>query len=74
MHHPRIRLEPDPVARIELVALAEHRDDLLTAEPRKHLRLRSRGLDYDDLGLEAVITTTLTLWSLGQAIVVTPPE
>src|ERR1700761_270641 len=54
MHQRRVRLEPDLVARTELVTLAEDRDDLLAAELGKHLGLRSRRLDHHDLGFGAV--------------------
>src|SRR5258707_7881835 len=55
MHERRIRLEPDLVARTELMPLAEHGDHLLAAEFGEHLGLRSRRLNHDDLGLGAVI-------------------
>src|SRR2546429_7260507 len=55
MHERRVRLEPHPVARTELVALAEHGDDLLAAELGKHLGFRAGRLDNDDLGLRAII-------------------
>ena len=53
MHEPRIGLEPDPVARLELMAFAKHRDDVLAAQAR--LDLRSGRLDHLDLGLGAVV-------------------
>src|SRR3954454_1537689 len=55
MDKPGIWFKPDLVARIELMAFAEHGDDLFAAEPRKHLRLRAGRLDYDDLGFRAVV-------------------
>ena len=55
MDEPRIGLEPDLVARLELVALAEHRDDVLAAELGDDLRLRAGRLDHLDLGLGAVV-------------------
>src|SRR5882757_4470177 len=50
-----IRLQPDLVARTELVTFAEYRDDLLAAELGEHLGFRAGWLDHDDLGLSAVI-------------------
>ena len=44
MNHGRIGLQPDLVARVELMTLAEHGHDLLTAELRKNLRLGIRRL------------------------------
>ena len=41
---------------LELVPLAEHRDDLLAADLREHLGLRAGRLDHDDLGLGAVVS------------------
>ena len=55
MDERRIGLQPDLVARIELVPFAEHGDDLLAAELGEHLGLRAGRLDHDDLGLRAVI-------------------
>src|SRR3954463_316406 len=49
----RVRLQPDPVARIKPMALSEHRDDLLAAEPGEYLDLRARRLDHDDLRVGA---------------------
>src|SRR3954465_15405967 len=51
----RVRLQPDPVARIKPVALSEHRDNLLAAEPGEYLDLRARRLDHDDLRVGAVV-------------------
>ena len=51
MDEPRIGFEPDLVARLELVALAEHGDDLLAAELGDDLGLRAGRLDHLDLGL-----------------------
>src|SRR5258705_13617155 len=55
MHERRVRLEPDLVARTELMALAENRDDLLAAQFRKYLGLRAGRLDHDDLGFRPVV-------------------
>src|SRR3954471_10958728 len=38
MHDALVGLQPDLVARIEFVTLAEHGDDLIAAELGKHLR------------------------------------
>jgi len=45
----------DLLAGIDFVAVAEHRDDVLGADAGDDLRLRSRRLDHDHLGLDAVI-------------------
>ena len=45
MHEPRIGLEPDLVARLELMALAEHGDDVRAADLGDHLQLGSGRLD-----------------------------
>src|SRR5258708_20726306 len=50
-----VRFQPDLVARIELMTLAEHGDDLLAAELGEYLRLRAGRLDHDDLGFGAVV-------------------
>src|SRR5258708_22789597 len=55
MHERRVRLQPDLVARIELMTLAEHGNDLLAAELGKHLRFRAGRLDHDDLRFGAVV-------------------
>ena len=55
MDKRRIGFQADLVARIELMALAEHGNHLFAAETGEHLRLRTGGLDHDDLGLGAVI-------------------
>ena len=55
MHEPRIGLEPDLVARLELVAFAEHRDDVVAAELGDDLDFRAGRLDHLDLGLGAVV-------------------
>src|SRR5262245_18195594 len=55
MHERRVRLEPDLVARRELVALAEHGDDLLASELGEHLGFRAGRLDHDNLSLRAVV-------------------
>ena len=55
MNELRIWFEPDLVARLELVTLAEHRDDVLAAELGDHLDFRAGRLDHLDLGLGAVV-------------------
>src|ERR1700731_2267582 len=50
-----VRLQPDLVARIELMTLAEHGDDLLAAELGKDLGFRTSRLDHDDLRFRAVV-------------------
>ena len=55
MHERRVRLQPDLVARIELMTFAEYGDDLLAAELGEHLGFRAGRLDHDDLGFGAVI-------------------
>src|SRR3981189_1747761 len=55
MHETRIGSEPDLVARLELVALAEYRDDVLAGQLRHHLDFRAGRLDHLDGGLGAVI-------------------
>src|SRR5215207_3779020 len=55
MHQARIGFEPDLVARLELMALAEHRDDFFAAKLGKYLRLRAGRLDHLDLRLRALV-------------------
>jgi len=55
MHERRIGLQPDLVARIELVPLAEYGDDLFAAELGEDLGLRAGRLDHDDLGFSTII-------------------
>src|SRR3954471_17933474 len=55
MPQTRIGFEPDLVARLELVALAKHRDDVLAAQFRHHLDFRAGRLDHLDGGLGAVV-------------------
>src|SRR5581483_2484213 len=55
MDKPRVRLEPDLVARLELMAFAEHRDDFFAAELGDDLQLRPCRLDHLDLGVGAVV-------------------
>src|SRR6266851_1727444 len=55
MDETRIGLEPDLVARLELMALAKHGDDVLVRQLRDHLDLGAGRLDHLDLGLGAVI-------------------
>src|SRR5437660_10368375 len=55
MHELRIGLEPDFVARLELVTLAEYRDHVVTAELGDDLDLGAGRLDDQDFGLRTVI-------------------
>src|SRR5947207_15414276 len=55
MNELRIWLEPDLVARLELVTLAEHRDDVFAAELGDHLDFSPGRLDDLDGSLGAVI-------------------
>src|SRR6266446_6154735 len=55
MHERRVWLQPDLVTRVELVALAEHGDDLLATKLGEDLGLRAGRLDHDDLGFRAVV-------------------
>src|SRR5882757_5958996 len=55
MYERGIWFKPDLVARIELMAFAEHRDDLLAAELGEHLSFRPRRLHHHDLGFRAVV-------------------
>src|SRR5579872_7535354 len=55
MHDRRIWLEPDLVAWIELVTLAENRDNLFAAELGEDLGFRSGRLDHHDFGFGAVV-------------------
>ena len=55
MHKPRVRLEPDLIARLELMALAKHGNDFFAAEFGEDLGLRAGRLDHDDFGLGAVV-------------------
>src|ERR1700682_28745 len=55
MDELRIGFEPDLVARLEIVALAEDRDDVVTGEPRRDLDFGARRLDDDDLARRAVV-------------------
>src|SRR5215471_926013 len=55
MHERGVGFQADLVARIELVALAEHRDHLLAAEIGENLRFGAGRLDDDDFGFGAVI-------------------
>src|SRR3954463_7388218 len=55
MHECRVWLQPDLVARVELMTFAEYGDDLLAAKLGEHLRFRTGRLDHDDLGFGAVI-------------------
>src|SRR3954447_12094833 len=56
MHKRRIGFQPDLVARIELMTLAEHRDDLLSAKLGEDLGFRTRRLDDDDLSFRPVVS------------------
>src|SRR5690242_4393468 len=55
MNELRIWLEPDLVARLELVTFAEHRDDLFAAKLGDNLNFGAGRLDHLDGGLGAVI-------------------
>src|SRR6186997_3246615 len=55
MDQLRIGFEPDLVARIELMTLAEYGDNFLAAKLSKHLGFRTGRLDNDDLGFGAVV-------------------
>src|SRR6201981_1006231 len=55
MRQAWIRLEPDLVARFEVVAFAEHRDDVVAAELGGDLQFRAGRLDHQPLGFGAVL-------------------
>ena len=55
MHELRIGFEPDLVARLELVAFAEHGDDVLAAQLGDDLDFGAGRLDDHDFGFGAVI-------------------
>src|SRR6476620_2337026 len=55
MNQFRVRLEPDLVARLELVTLPEYRDDILAPKLGDHLDFRASRLDHLDDGLRAVV-------------------
>src|SRR3984885_3715224 len=55
MNQRRFWFQPDPVARLELMTLAEDGDDLFAAELGEHLRFRSRRFDHHDFRLRAII-------------------
>src|SRR5256885_3211635 len=55
MHQRRVRFQPHPIARIELMTFAKHGDDLFAAQLGDDLRFRPRRLDHYDLGLGAVV-------------------
>src|SRR5262249_11776370 len=48
MHESRIGLEPDPIARPELMAFAKYGNDVLAAQSRHHLKLGAGWLDHLD--------------------------
>src|SRR3984957_8338709 len=56
MNQRRFRFQPDLVARLELMTLAEDGDDLLAAELGEDLRFRSRRFDHDDFGFRPVVS------------------
>src|ERR1700733_15130239 len=56
MNQRRFRLQPDLVARLELMTLAEDGDDLLPPELGEDLRFRSRRFDHDDFGFRTVVS------------------
>src|SRR5712671_4792275 len=55
MNELRVWLEPDLVARLELVTLAENRDDVFAPELGDHLDFGAGRLDHLDGSLGAVI-------------------
>src|SRR4051794_3730558 len=55
MYQRGIGPEPDPVAGLELVALAEYRDDVLATDLGEDLRLGAGRLDHDDFRLGAIV-------------------
>src|SRR6478736_904676 len=55
MNEPRIGFEPDLLARLELMAFAENRDDVLAAEFCDDLGLRAGGFDDLHFGFGAVV-------------------
>src|SRR6516162_8120691 len=55
MRQSWIWLEPDLVARFEVVAFAEHRDDIVAAELGGDLQFGAGRLDHQHLGLGAVL-------------------
>src|SRR5437764_7653328 len=55
MNEIRVWLEPDLIARLELVTLAEYRDDVFAAELGDYLDLGTGRLDHLDVSLDAVI-------------------
>jgi hypothetical protein len=48
VHESRVGLQPDPIARLELVAFAKYRNDVLAAQSRHHLKLGAGWLDNLD--------------------------
>src|SRR4051812_32948531 len=50
-----IRLQPDLVARVELMTLPEYGDHLLAAELGEYLGFGAGRLDHHDLGFGAVV-------------------
>src|SRR5665647_917235 len=55
MNQRRIRLQPHLVARIELMPLAEHGDDLLAAELGEYLGFRTGWFHHHNLGFGAIV-------------------
>src|SRR5262249_55195185 len=55
MRQPWIWLEPDLVARFEVVAFAEHRDDVVAAELGGDLQFGAGRLDHQHFGFGAVL-------------------
>src|SRR4051794_40770586 len=55
MYQRGIGPEPDPVAGLELVALAEYRDDVLAADFGEDLRLGAGRLHHNNFGFGAVV-------------------
>ena len=54
MRQSWIWLEPDLVARFEIVAFAEHRDDVVAAELGRDLQFGAGRLDHQHFGFGAV--------------------
>src|SRR5215211_9150161 len=55
MHKLRVGLEPDAIARIQSMALAEHGDHILRAQLGSDLNLGPGRLDHLDRRLDAVV-------------------
>src|ERR1700733_2624671 len=55
MNQRRFWFQPDLVARLELMTLAEDGDDLFAAQLGEYLRFRSRRFDHHDFRLRTII-------------------